>query len=560
MSDHKGVSRRLLLAGLAGAPIAVGAYGAVQQEAQPGEAALARSTVDETTASATTDHRKRIHLKLDRAFDGFADAVAAGGVNSYFPQGFSVDEEENELYVSYSAVTSATTKPLCYVVFDFETGATKRWFLAGAGGYAQSFSIVRRAGVKWLVAVHKYQQSIGRYDITAAATGSTVQPESVFTVDCTTDVCVTGDYAYVSTAQRRASGPGYKSVTMVYDWDFTPRAQFEIPMMSNGNFYTGKMTPKRQSFWVGPGFIAAGYGRGEAENDTHGYDAIGCVLFGPDGGVRRSSLHKRALYRTVFETMEGASPTTRMENEGVWVSKAGDVFTLQVGGGDKMWMYLVQEFCGAGAEATDFSSSAMVLGNNARTDAYYPVPTKEGMIRHPLTGALVSTSAAVARLMREIGVVTLGFSTVEFSGMKQGSAAFPAKSFVEFTMWGEREFDYTVTSATAIKRYHLTLDAAGEPTGEVAPTDARQGVGTDSGGLQDTALGDGLYEVGPDASGAPKGKPFGGVLQRIVHGDGDLINLLFGAPGGENAGKVFIQTKAEAGSWSAWRAFTTEEV
>lgn len=367
------------------------------------------ATVGESLDKRVVVDTNHIHYK-EAVFE--TDRTIPGS----FPQGLFYDEEAQHMYIGYARVGATYTT---YVVHSMD-GTVLGQIRAGATNYPEGFAVVYRGGRKLLYTKSESDSlgKLGIYDITDHAfDNSVVSPESEHDVGMHYQMAFDGRYIYV---ENITSVGGYEDRLGIakYDLDMNFVGDIQLPgtHVGNNDFRT---LPKKQAFAVFGSEIFTGVGDANVNTNTPQGGYLGVVSYSPCGNVVREALYDKQGFIDKINEMYDTSATTA-ENEGICTGKDGSVYSLWVisplalGSTVKVF----KDFVLPSKDSYDFSGiAANALSVNLQ-GIWTPIRHPDSSMRHPTSGAEITTLAEMYSVMVEFSIREASFYRKNFPNLQ----------------------------------------------------------------------------------------------------------------------------------------------
>ncbi|MBQ0112891.1 MAG: hypothetical protein KBT03_07165 [Bacteroidales bacterium] len=391
-------------------------------------------------------HNKKIKLSIPVKFKNYDAVLIEDGANWYYPQGICFDESMH-LYVSYSSNFGSSSK-ICIVKYDFETGEELGYLKAGMG-YGEGFAVV--GDFLYIRNSNTTSAPIEKYNLSGFDwIGGTPPLVQSYDVKNLYQFSYRNGYFYSENADHAIGSILDRTTITKYDLSFNPVGVLQLPFLYSGGSWVddGSQMIKRQSFSVGDGFIVGGYGG--LTSDTSGL--YGIVRFNTNGDIDESLLYDQNKARAIIDSIKTQGvASTRIENEGVAVSKDNKIYSLTITNGvdDVGAYYYIVEHCSDDVFAKNFSSAAVSYTNRSNYDDYMPPRGKNGIMLNPITGSTMSTLEHIILFMRNSGCRKFTFYSTSFPNiLDYTGTVLPSGNVCEILNANNGTFYYKLTHTT----------------------------------------------------------------------------------------------------------------
>lgn len=380
-----------------------------------------------------------------------------------FPNGFFIDEPNNDIYVGYARGSAPNTT---FARYNFTTGELIQSFTAGASNFPEGFAVLTVGGVKQLITrtTSDSYGAIGKYDITTVSVSGGNAPLITASPDIGAyyQMSFDGKWLYVESGINVGVITD-RSAISIYDLDFNYVGQFTL----NGSLLGDNDRPdlpKRQSFTVQNGYVIAGLGGAVATgtgDSTRRYQGVAVMTTA--GDVVNTMLSPHDSWLPVLNSLQGTTFTgTYSENEGVCAVPSGDVYSLWVTGsaGNKS-IKIVKEFS-ADSSSTDFTSVIKTLPFLHSPDVYYPNRNRDTTMRKVLGSGQISTLRDIFTEMGQLNCRSFQFFSNHFT-LSLGLPSSPNlnNAFIRVTNADNANGYVEVLAPTYTKTYYVTNTLTG---------------------------------------------------------------------------------------------------
>lgn len=273
-------------------------------------------------------YKKSVFKKLPLRFPDYDTIIDMEGPDYIYPQSFTIDWDEEEIFVLYSPSDVSTKQWV--VVYDLETTNYKGCFSAGNAG-AEGI-VVKREGASRYLYVKDTGRSLGKYDITTLPGNlSSVSPIATYDVGLHFNFSYRNGVWLIEQAGAPLGRTVQRSTFAFFDDDFNRIGAITISP-SIGGYHEGAYVdkiPKRQGIAIADGYlvqVSGGvYNKGDNSKPVN-YQGILTINY--NGKLQTEGIIEPA---GMIETLEAAGYVCgRAEYEGVHVSPPGDIYTLFV--------------------------------------------------------------------------------------------------------------------------------------------------------------------------------------------------------------------------------------
>lgn len=273
--------------------------------------------------------KKSVFKKLPFRFPDYNKIVSTEDVTYIYPQAFTIDWDNKEIFVLYSPSGGASTKRWV-VIFDLETESYKSCFSAGNAG-GEGIVVKSESNGRFLY-VKTQGSSLGKFSInTLPENLSTHSPIETF------DVGMHWQFSYRNGTwlieQTGAALGTYirRRVFALFDDSFNRIGLLDIQPIHGGFFDSSYVdyVSKRQSIALGDGYIAQAnggyYGKG---SPVKPYSYQGIKLLDSSGILIEEGLV--APDKMINKLEDEGFYCNRVELEGIHVSPFNDIYTLMI--------------------------------------------------------------------------------------------------------------------------------------------------------------------------------------------------------------------------------------
>ncbi len=278
-------------------------------------------------------YRKSVFKKLPLRFPDYDSIVSQEGVSYIYPQSFTIDWDNNEIFILYSPNEQATSTKRWVVVYDLNTKAYKVCFHAGDSG--GEGIVVKTEGADRYLYVKTTGFSLGKFLITTLpANKSDLTPVTSY------DIGLYYDFSYRDGLWliEQGGAPIGNIVTRThfkyYDDNFNQIGSIDITPETGGYFNTdySNYIPKRQGIALGDGYIVQGAGGFYGQNNAIiPYAYQGIKILNMDGSLKEEGVVDPSQLINQLNSI--GIKANRIETEGVHVSPNEDIYSLVVTNG-----------------------------------------------------------------------------------------------------------------------------------------------------------------------------------------------------------------------------------
>ena len=453
-------------------------------ETSTGTQTVADALDSRVKASSFINQNKRsVEHILPLRTDRYEEIIAEYGYSYIYPQSFWIDEDADEIWIADYSVGGVNN--FAWVrVYDRQSLTEKTMFSAGIGT-AEGIVLVNQGSQRNLF-IKKGTNTLARYDVTELPDNLAVLvEEETYDISFRQQLGYRNGYWYCETVNRGANS--YGNVINVYDdLNADPVFVYEIPLGIGGTVssinsdYSNKLR-KRQGIAAGDGFIALAHGgnanKGSADNV---YRQQGVVLMTTEGSVIADSLCSASGFQSIVET-NFDSTSTRIENEGCFVTKDNQVLALYVTRpGSDGKIIIVKEFSNE-ADAVDFSSAAVPVFPHIEGKEWRP--SRAGLSRssvadmiNPVTGSVITTTREILAFLAQMNLTRAGFYSTSFPNVTMPNGdSIPSTSWVEVISHNNLSGEVHVSQFLSLTRkYRISVES--NSVSEIG-TSAKSGVG-----------------------------------------------------------------------------------
>lgn len=380
-----------------------------------------------------------------------------------FPNGFFIDEPNNDIYVGYARGSATNTT---FARYNFTTGELIQSFTAGASNYPEGFAVLTVGGVKQLITRTTSSQygAIGKYDITTVSVSGGNAPliSESDDIGAYYQMSFDGKWLYVEGGANIGNFVDRSSIS-IYDLDFNYVGQFKL----NGSLLGDNVRPdlpKRQSFTVQNGSVIAGLGGAVntgTGDSTRRYQGI--VVMTTSGSVVNSMLCPHDSWLTRLNSLQGTTFTgTYSENEGTCAVPSGDVYSMWVtGAANNKSIKVVKEFS-TDPSSTDFTDDIKNIPFLTTPEVHYPNRNRDRTMRKVLGSGTISTLQDIFIEMGQLTCRSLQFAYNFFDvTLDLPSSPDLSNAFIRITNVDNGVGYVEVLAPTYVKTYYVTNTRTG---------------------------------------------------------------------------------------------------
>lgn len=421
-------------------------------------------------ASTQNLYRKRIMANHPYFFEGYADVLAAAqalapATTYLYPQVFTVDEATDQLFVCFNGDSGAGV----YFIAAFQLSPswkTEPWGIEYLGFFRAGTSMTDSLQILWEDGsryIYSYS-GVGiqsKYNITILpANGTDLLP--VWERDTKSNAFSFRNGVWALWQRAYPMGNVYmRSVLEFTDASFNPFSVIDMGLSSCG-FGSNNQTPmaphisKRQGQVLGDGVIIQSHGGFWREGPVTPFQHTGLVIFGYDGQALHRALIDPFLMKPILETR---IPIGHIENEGVYVTEEGYVFTLYVTQSRhnteaiSMGLTFFKEM-DTTDDALDFSSAAVVspLYDREKFAVGHFPRSGDNKLHNPHTGEAFDTFEQLADWMIAVAHPRVSYYTTIVTLVDLKNETLPSARWVEVTNRNNVTIDIRVYNAGFLER------------------------------------------------------------------------------------------------------------
>jgi hypothetical protein len=463
-------------------------------------------------------YNRRVACVLPQRPPNYAEIVSTYGYNYIYQQDFCIDEIANEVWVAFSPNGGANTWGWV-AVFDWPSGDFKRIFSAGVG-ISEGIAIDYEGANRFLYVKDSGTGSagiIGKYNVTTLpASLARITAASTLDVGLYFQFSIDGDSLFVETSRTPIGTFNRRTVFAKYNKaTLAPEGYIEFDAITSGDLnapYGLTDLPKRQSIAFRGGKIIGAYGGFFAAGGAvtpYGYNGI--REFAADGQVLSESLYDPQKVIDRLSSLGHAA--TRCENEGVFISSDGAVYSLTVidadSAGALLGGVLIFEESSSAPTAIDFSSATATQLPRPPSGIWYPVRAFGTSISNPLTGSAITTLTQLASYMFAVGLRECVFYTSHFAIQDFEGVALPTVQVVRVVNTNNALVFVDIEGNNGRRRLSWNGSIQANLSNRIARTDT-------TGFLVDT-----------NGTGSPEGVITGAVGSRYMRTDGGAGTTLY---------------------------------
>ncbi|MFD0961847.1 hypothetical protein [Paenibacillus chungangensis] len=358
--------------------------------------------------------KKSVFKILPLRFPDYDTIVSNEGVTYIYPQSFTIDWDNYQIFIVYSPDSVWTKRWI--VVFDLNSGDYISCFHAGdAGGEG---IVVKMEGADRYLYVKSSGTSLGKYLInTLPSNLTTLSATSIAEVGLNLNFSYRNGKWLVEQTGAPLGATIRRSNFTLFDDTFSRIGTLTIDP-SIGGLFEGDYSdyvPKRQGLALADGYIVQKTG-GYYEKGTTpiplSYNGI--MILNSDGTLRDSGLINPKLMLSAIE--DAGYPCDRIESEGAHIAPNGDLYSMIVYQGRMMsestatGLMIFKEMDDE-SSGFDFSSSGINWQsyNPAAIEAGVFPRSGDGKLYNPLTGDLLDTLEKICDFMKGTDIRTFSF-------------------------------------------------------------------------------------------------------------------------------------------------------
>lgn len=328
-----------------------------------------------------------------------------------FPQGFTIDEEEERVYIGYSRGSDANTT---YSVHSYD-GTLLGTIMAGTADYPEGFAVVHEGSDKFLYTRSDSgsEGSVGKYNITShPLDGSVVTPVEEYNVNMHYQMSYDQGVFYLE--QRTSFGTYYDRQTVLkYDSNFNLIGVFRLPLLGSNENHE---LPKKQSFFVKGSYVYSGVGGIPRDGSPEQADSLGVYVSNTRGDSLVEAVYPKPAFMSRLNSMYGTS-ATGVENEGIFVGKDNSVYSLWVISprSETNEIKILRDFVPPHEGAVDFSDIVANVSSPSMMGSWIPSRvTATGDMYHPTNGSVLTSLTDIFGVLYDFGLPEVTFYSQSF--------------------------------------------------------------------------------------------------------------------------------------------------
>ncbi len=437
-------------------------------------AAAAASTISPNKYQRMS--RKRVVHRLPLMFPDYDAILLATGQPYIYPQAFAIDDAANEVFVLYCAATDGAAVKWV-AVFNHTTSAYKSCFNVGPNRVSEGL-VVRYEGGNRYIYTEDSAETLGKYDITVLpATMANIPATATYAVGMDRQFAYRNGVFLVEQSGSTLGSTSSRTTMAWYDSSLARMGAMFLGKSDTGFTSTTDSTyapylPKRQNIALGDGILFASFGGYKGRNDAStGYGYQGIKAFTLNGDKVDESIMDPILMMQIMEDNDFV--VERIENEGVVVDDAGNVFSMYVHRGRTSipapttdGLVIFEEFS-AHPDAIDFAPAVRAYpayNQNEIEDGIWP--RADGLILDPITGASITTLEQMIFFMSQMDVKSATFYSSSHSITDIDTVLIPTGYRVTIENENNTTFDVTLAGYANIAKWRIT-GSAGDRVQEV---------------------------------------------------------------------------------------------
>lgn len=410
--------------------------------------------------------RRKIRFNFPRQLPDESVITGTHGMAYLYPQGFTVDEEANEILITYAPNGGDGGDGTSWIaVHDWESGERKAIFSAGRWS-CEGIGLVRVGSTRYIFV--RYEAGVlARYDITTYPADYTVlTPDAI-------ETSLPFGYQVSSWGNRlfiEAQGAPYGQINFrmpileIDPMTFAILGTYELPHSLSGTGGAQHPYPKRQAFAAGPDFFVAAVGAA-ADAPAWGGDGLdvnqGVAVVALDGQtILRHNIGKPSRIAEILRN-EAGIPCNRVENEGVWVARDLRVFSMWVTETstsdtfDESGLVIIEEFS-EDPDAIEFGAAIDAYGLSPLPRVWHPARVGSDML-NPLTGGVITTIGQICDIMYATGVREVSFATTTFPNIAgPDGSPLPNARLVRIMATTYATFFVYIDANQGMRRWYIT--------------------------------------------------------------------------------------------------------
>lgn len=402
--------------------------------------------------------KKSVFKKLPFRFPDYNKIVSTEDVTYIYPQAFTIDWDNKEIFVLYSPSGGTSTKRWV-VIFDLETESYKSCFSAGNAG-GEGIVVKSESNGRFLY-VKTQGSSLGKFSInTLPENLSTHSPIETF------DVGMHWQFSYRNGTwliEQTGSALGNyirRRVFSLFDDSFNRIGLLDIQPIHGGFFNSSYVdyVSKRQSIALGDGYIAQAnggyYGKGDPVKP---YSYQGIKLLDSSGVLIEEGLV--APDKMIKKLEDEGFFSDRIEIEGIHVAPLGDIYTLIIHNtvqNDKPGIIIFKEMS-EDENTIDFSDTGITYKGFSQISletGVYP-RSGDGNMYDPLTGELFDSLDKILDFMTHTDSKSFNFYSSSVSVKDISGNVIPNGIYVTINNANNSTFFLNYFNPKGSKNYQI---------------------------------------------------------------------------------------------------------
>jgi hypothetical protein len=378
--------------------------------------------INETKDTKNKQFKKSIFKQLPLRFNDYDSLILRESLDYIYPQSFTIDWDNNEIFVVYNGPTQTDTNKKWIVVFDLPTATYKSCFSAGYG--LGEGIVVKTEGADRYLYVKTAGTNLGKFLISVLPLNmTTITPIAEYNVGLYADFNYKNGTWLIEQTSGALGGIVRRTRLAFYDDSFAKKGEITIDVGNTGAWnsdYANYIT-KRQGIALGNGYIIQSmggfYNKGDAPIP---YNYSGTRILDMKGNCIQDGLINPASMIGMLE--QNGYPCDRVESEGIHVSPIGDVYSLVIHQSRNMQeskntgIIIFKEFSEE-KNAFDFTKIAVNVQGFSPTiyeTGVFP-RSGDGNMYNPLTGELLNTMDKILNFMLGVDLRFFSFYSTSVS-------------------------------------------------------------------------------------------------------------------------------------------------
>ena len=416
------------------------------------------SNVNNKKINKNYKHSKSIFMSLPLKLQYHQEILNTGVGNYIYPQSFTMEEESKHIYILYAPDSGTPTRWIA--VYDFDGKYITTFGAGSAGGEGIVVKIENR---KKYLYVKTEGSKLGKFDISILPEPLTVlSPIREFEVGLYSDFCYKDGVWLIE--QEKPSLGSQKSRTNIsmYDDDFRLIGQINTNREVVGLFTTDseQYLPKRQGMDIGKDYIYQACGgiwlRG---TKTTPFTYYGIKTLNKNGTLNSDNLYDPEAFANIIEAKTKLI-CRRIENEGVYVSSNGDIYTMCVienrdnATWDKQGIIIFKEFS-SDDNAIDFSSATRMttqIDLKELERGSFP-RANDGASYNPLNGQKFEDINQIIKFMQDLEMKRFCFYTSSITIKDIDGTNFPTGYYATIENTNNLTFIMTLEGFAGVLKY-----------------------------------------------------------------------------------------------------------